>query len=72
MKRIDVCSQPLAVTRLFLCVLALSFWVSGCERNDQQQVREVVLYSSVDDYLLREILPAFEKDAGIRVKLVDP
>lgn len=70
MKRIDVCSQPLAVTRLFLCVLALSFWVSGCERNDQQQVREVVLYSSVDDYLLREILPAFEKDAGIRVKLV--
>ncbi|MCC6660470.1 MAG: extracellular solute-binding protein [Phycisphaerales bacterium] len=31
---------------------------------------EVVLYSSVDDYLLRQILPQFEKQTGIRVRLV--
>lgn len=31
---------------------------------------EVVLYSSVDDYLLRDILPRFEKDTGIAVRLV--
>lgn len=36
----------------------------------QRRSAEVVLYSSVDDYLLRNILKAFETDTGVTVKLV--
>jgi iron(III) transport system substrate-binding protein len=43
---------------------------AGCERPASPAKREVVLYSSVDDYLLREIIPVFEKQTGITVKLV--
>jgi iron(III) transport system substrate-binding protein len=51
-----------------VAVLAAMCWPAGCGR--QAPPREVVLYSSVDDYLLREVLPAFEKQSGIPVRLV--
>lgn len=44
---------------------ALSLWSASCERPRP----EVVLYTSCDDYLLREIIPAFEKESGITVRL---
>ena len=31
---------------------------------------EVVLYSSVDDFVLREVVAAFERDSGVRVRLL--
>ena len=37
----------------------------GCGRGE-----EVVLYSSVDDYVLREVVRAFEADTGVRVRVV--
>jgi len=56
---------PLAI------VLAL---LIGCERTEVQQSqatdeegRRVVLYTSCDDYLLREMIAAFEKETGIDV-----
>ncbi|MBL9030396.1 MAG: ABC transporter substrate-binding protein [Phycisphaerae bacterium] len=46
-----------------LAVLAALAW--GCSRQP-----EVVLYTSCDDYLLREVIPAFEAKAGVRVRVV--
>jgi iron(III) transport system substrate-binding protein len=43
---------------------------AGCDRPNPGTGKEVVLYSSVDDYLLREIIPVFEKESGIGVKFV--
>lgn len=41
--------------------------ITGCEDRPRP---EVVLYTSCDDYLLREIKPLFEKETGIRLLIV--
>lgn len=48
--------------------VALVF-VASCGRGDADRARTVVLYSSVDDYLLAEVVRAFEQETGIRVRL---
>jgi iron(III) transport system substrate-binding protein len=53
---------------------ASAFWIPlvtlllalGCEHRG----REVVLYSSVDDYLMRDVVAAFTADTGINVRVV--
>jgi iron(III) transport system substrate-binding protein len=52
--------------RAALLVLAFSLGLLGTGRPEP----EVVLYSSVDEYLLRQVIPDFEKDTGIHVRLV--
>ena len=42
--------------------------LASCEKS--QSKREVVLYTSCDDYLLRDIIPEFEKRSGIKVLIV--
>jgi len=48
------------------CLLAL---VPSCSRPSEND-RTVVLYTSADDYVVREIIGEFEKQTGITVKLV--
>ncbi len=55
----------LAAPCLVLLALGFAWSCSG-----KPAAPEVVLYTSCDDYLLREIIPAFEKETGITVKLV--
>jgi iron(III) transport system substrate-binding protein len=60
------------------CVIAMSvvfgaIALCGCsdtETEDEAPHASVVLYSSVDDELLREVVSAFEQESGIRVDLV--
>lgn len=56
----------LCVKCLLLPLLLLPSLLPSCSRRP---ANEVVLYTSCDDYLLREIIPAFEKETGIKVKL---
>lgn len=42
--------------------------LGGCARREA--VDEVVLYSSVDDFVLREVVAAFEDETGLRVRLL--
>jgi iron(III) transport system substrate-binding protein len=58
--------------RIQLAMLALVILtIGGCSRQSSKpDAGEVVLYSSVDDVLLREIVSDFENDTGIRVRLV--
>jgi iron(III) transport system substrate-binding protein len=60
-------------------VLLLLFVVAGCSKNpqpladsqsDDTASGEVVLYSSVDDFLLREVVAAYESQTGVKVRLV--
>jgi iron(III) transport system substrate-binding protein len=52
---------------LLLCILAVC--TLACSRQPPPG-GEVVLYSSVDDFLLREVVAAFEAESGVRVRLV--
>ena len=56
--------RALRLCESFFCFLFLCS-IAACDRPRD----EVVLYTSCDDYLLREIIPAFEKETGITVKL---
>jgi iron(III) transport system substrate-binding protein len=56
------------VRHLLLACVAILLLVASCSRAPEQT--EVVLYSSVDDYLLWDVVNAFEKEHGIRVKVV--
>lgn len=49
---------------LFALIVA---FVAGCSRSDQPTV---VLYTSADEYVAREVVAAFEQQSGIRVRLV--
>jgi len=49
---------------VFICG---SFFLFGCETKDQQ---EVVLYTSVDEPIARPIVDAFQKQTGIKIRLV--
>lgn len=56
-------------------LLALPFWLAAlvaglaaCSRSADKP--EVVLYSSVDDQLLRDVAGAFERESGVSVKIV--
>jgi iron(III) transport system substrate-binding protein len=51
-----------------LAAVLVAMLLLGCGRDDGSQ-RTVVLYSSVDDYLLRDVVRAFEQETGIRVRL---
>lgn len=60
-------------THLALLIGLVAMWVGvvGCERaGHAPDAGEVVLYSSVDDILLREIVDAFVDETGIEVRLV--
>lgn len=46
-------------------LLVLVAALVGCGRSD-----EVVLYSSVDDYVLRDAVRAFEQESGVHVRVV--
>jgi iron(III) transport system substrate-binding protein len=50
---------------LFLCGMLFVLLLASCSKSPQS---EVVLYTSCDGYLLREIIPVFEKETGIKVK----
>lgn len=54
--------------RILLALCAWAAMVPACSRNPEQS--EVILYSSVDDYLLAEVVAAFEKESGIPVRVV--
>jgi iron(III) transport system substrate-binding protein len=55
-------------SKLLACLFVSASLIvgAGCGRSDS----EVVLYSSVDDYVLDEVVAAFEDETGIRVKLL--
>lgn len=60
------CFQALRASRTPLLFLCLFIALSGC--SDDRPV--VVLYTSADEYVAREIIAAFEREHGIRVKYV--
>jgi iron(III) transport system substrate-binding protein len=53
-----------------LALLGACLVLVCCGRGGGPATPEVVLYSSVDDFLLREVVAAFEKETGVRVRLV--
>lgn len=53
---------------LVVAVCALSAALGSCGREGSK--REVVLYTSCDDYLLKDVLQPFERATGIAVKVV--
>lgn len=50
----------------FLCAI-IGLGMFGCSPSDQPTV---VLYTSADEYVAREVIAAFEKQTGIRVRYV--
>jgi iron(III) transport system substrate-binding protein len=58
--------SSLRARRQGVTCLLLPFLLFACSR---EPTPEVVLYTSCDDYILREVIPAFEKETGITVKL---
>ncbi len=42
---------------------------AGCSRAGSTEAPEVVLYTSADDYLVREVVARFEAETGIRVRV---
>jgi iron(III) transport system substrate-binding protein len=72
-RRNSIPSYVLSVQpQMRLAILALVILtISGCSRQSPKpDAGEVVLYSSVDDVLLREIVTGFENETGIKVRLV--
>jgi iron(III) transport system substrate-binding protein len=67
--RVALGARRLCLSTLFwlgaLCIAAAG--LSSCGRDSG---RQVVLYTSCDDYLLRDIIPLFEKESGIKVLVV--
>ncbi|MEX2217276.1 MAG: ABC transporter substrate-binding protein [Phycisphaerales bacterium] len=60
-------TRPAArISLLIGCLAALLLWPSACSRRDG----DVVLYSSVDDQFLREVVGVFEKESGLSVRIV--
>lgn len=57
----------LAAARMSL-VAALAALGAGCDRSADRP--EVVLYSSVDDALLRQVVEAYEAESGVDVRIV--
>jgi iron(III) transport system substrate-binding protein len=55
--------------RRLLVVIAGALAVAGCQRSDQANVQQVVLYTSVDEPVARPIVRAFEAETGIQVVL---
>ncbi len=54
-----------------VCLAMLSFFVLvGCSRTPASEQKQVVLYSSVDEEFLRQIVAAFEQQTGVRVLVV--
>lgn len=43
-------------------------WTAGCARRASSAGGEVVLYSSADDFVLREVVGVFERETGIVVR----
>jgi iron(III) transport system substrate-binding protein len=73
LRRNSIPSYVLSVQpQMRLAILALVILtISGCSRQSPKpDAGEVVLYSSVDDVLLREIVTGFENETGIKVRLV--
>jgi len=59
---------PLFIGLVLICLATL---IAGCERKPAApDAGEVVLYSSVDDILLREVIDAFVDETGVRVRIV--
>ncbi len=53
-----------------LCLACLAGLVVGCSSGSRSPDATVVVYTSVDDEFARPIAEQFEKDTGIKVKLV--
>lgn len=48
---------------------AVGLWGAGCARR-ASAAGEVVLYSSADDFVLREVVAVFERESGITVRVL--
>ncbi len=60
--------RAIGVVSFLVCASAFcALLLASCERAKGP---EVVLYTSCDDYLLREIKPLFEKETGIKLLIV--
>lgn len=49
------------------CIVIVALLVLGCTRDDRTAV---VVYTSVDEHIAVQVIDAFEKQTGIRVKMV--
>ncbi len=58
------------LTGLLSLALLSMIMLASCSRESGAGAGEVVLYSSVDDALLREIVGAYEDETGVKVLLV--
>lgn len=56
--------------RNFLLALLALLNLAACSRQPAPDRQEVVLYSSVDEQFLRQIITAFEQQTGVRVLIV--
>ena len=75
MSRTRSCRVPLAA--VFACAAALALTLGGCKDDSGRQetsagagTSEVVVYTSVDDVFARPLAERFEKETGVKVKLV--
>jgi iron(III) transport system substrate-binding protein len=60
-----------ATRRIILCLAAIVGAVAVCSLTScGERPADVVLYSSVDDYLLREVVDAFEAKTGLKVDVL--
>ncbi len=56
--------------RTILLALLAALALVGCSRPSDAEQKQVVLYSSVDEEFLRQIVAAFEQRTGVRVLIV--
>lgn len=54
----------------YLLIAVLAGMLAAQASCRRERPADLVLYSSVDDYLLREMIDAFEQDTGLRVDVV--
>ena len=59
-----------AVRAIGAAALGVGLAPGGCSRRPDGASGEVVLYSSVDDFVLRDVVSAFEAETGIAVRLL--
>lgn len=62
--------MPLKPRAPLIAAVSLLFLAGGCFGTAERTVREVVIYTSVDQVYAEPILKAFERQSGIRVKAV--
>lgn len=68
-RRDFVAARVSAACLALVFVLGLVFALPSCTAREEGGPPTVVLYSSVDDYLLREVIRAFQDQTGITIRL---